>query len=232
MKNIYKIILSVAVVFTAIDISSAQTYSIIPNDTINMTGIMEDMETLSIQQLNVSNGVLSLAWQKLSENIPLNWETNVCDNVICYASLINGGVMNPVSPGDYGFLLVHVTPHVNYGTATIRYAVWDVAFPLIKDTLTYILTVNALTGLIEDKSITQISLYPNPTNESISFYNKALLSLNYIISDATGKLIERGHSSSELITINTAEYKDGVYYLNVNGEKGNLQKFKFVILQN
>ena len=231
MTNIYKILLSVVVVITAIDTSSAQTYSIIPNDTINMTGIMEDMETLSIQQLNISNGILTLAWQKVSENIPLNWETNVCDNVICYASLINGGTMNPVSPGDYGFLLVHVTPHVNYGTGTIRYAVWDVAFPLIKDTLTYILTVNAPTGVIEDKNITQLSVYPNPADESISFYNKALLSLNYKISDAAGKLIETGHSSSELITINTAAFKGGVYYLSVQSEKGNLQKFKFTILQ-
>ncbi len=231
MKNICKIIVSIAVVFTAIDISSAQTYSIIPNDTINMTGIMEDLETLSIQQLNISNGPLTLAWQKVSENIPLDWETNVCDNVICYASLVNGGVMNPVSPGDYGFLLMHVTPHVNYGTATIRYAVWDVASPLIKDTLTYILTINAPTGINEDKITTQISLHPNPANESIHIYNNALLSLNYNIVDASGKLIEKGHSASELITINTVDYKGGVYYLSVNDVKGNLQKFKFVILQ-
>ena len=65
MKIIQKIVLSVAAIFAATDISFAQSFSNTPNDTINIVGMMEDLETLSIQQLNISPNTISLKWKNI-----------------------------------------------------------------------------------------------------------------------------------------------------------------------
>lgn len=229
MRKINKFIVTAAIFCLTIVATYGQTYSIVANDTISMTGIMEDMETLTIQQLNISNNTITLEWQKVSENVPPIWETNVCDNVICYPSLVNGGVMNPIGPGDFGFLMMHVTPHVNFGTATIRYAVWDAAFPLVKDTLTFILTVNAPTGISDVNESAAYDLFPNPANEMLNVKGNAS-SFNYQIADVAGRIIESGESFMQHLNINTSEYNNGIYHIDIIDGKGEKESFKFAIL--
>ncbi|MEO5572815.1 MAG: T9SS type A sorting domain-containing protein [Bacteroidia bacterium] len=142
MKKIRQAVLIVAAWFAATAISDAQSYSLSPNDTIIAYGIMEDLETLIIQQNNITTDTLQLKWKKVSESVPPNWDISVCDNQNCYTTLEDSGTMNPVNPNDYGFLLIHCTPHVNFGTAIIRYAVWNINFPNLKDTLTFIIHAN------------------------------------------------------------------------------------------
>lgn len=230
MRKINKFILAASVFCIANTITYGQTYSIIANDTISMTGIMEDLATLTIQQQNISNNTITLEWQKVSESVPPVWETNVCDNVICYSSLVNGGVMNPVGPGDFGFLMMHVTPHVNFGTAIIRYAVWDAAFPLLKDTLTYILTVNAPTGINNVTDVVEYSLFPNPANEMLHLKSDASSSFKYQISDMAGRIIESGESYLQQLSINTSEYHNGIYYFDIIDGNGKRRNSKIVIL--
>jgi hypothetical protein len=64
--------------------------------------------------------------------------------------------------------LLHITAHVNYGTATVRYAVWDIANPEIKDTLTYILTISATLGISETENKNGFNIFPNPAKETIN----------------------------------------------------------------
>ncbi len=158
--RIFKYIILTLVTFIVTNVNTlAQSYSIIPNDTIQISGVLEDLETLSIQQQNNSNDTLFLEWKKVSESVPLFWDASICDNSFCYASLIDSGYMNPVFPGDYGLLLLHITTHVNYGTAIIRYAVWDALTPNLKDTLTYILQVvpTGLTSALNDNILLSIN---------------------------------------------------------------------------
>jgi hypothetical protein len=162
------LILLVAAILVATNITLSQTFTNAPNDTIQMTGMMEDLETLSIQQINNSSNAIQLKWKKVSQSVPANWEASVCDNAICYTSLVNTGTMNPVNPADYGLLLLHITPHVNYGTAIIRYAVWDTINAAMKDTLTYILTVDATSGISAEKNKKTFNIFPNPSKENIN----------------------------------------------------------------
>lgn len=141
MRKIKQTILVVVAFFAATTFSKAQSYTIDPNDTVEVNAALEDLQTLSIIQLNNTMDTLTLKWSKVSEYVPANWEASVCDNQFCNTTLIDSGTMNPVYPTEYGLLLIHCTPHVNYGTAVIRYAVWDVNFPNTRDTLTYMITV-------------------------------------------------------------------------------------------
>ena len=141
MRKIKHIVLVVAAMLVATTFSFAQSFTNSPNDTVIVNGIMEDLETLIINQVNSTTSTLYLEWQKVSESVPALWEASICDNRICNTSLVDSGTMNPISPADFGFLLLHITAHVNYGTAIIRYAVWDINSPMLKDTLTFLMNV-------------------------------------------------------------------------------------------
>jgi len=224
MKTFRKLFFSAAAIFGSAGNCFAQNYSITPNDTIQMVGLMEDLETLSIQQVNTSQNTIILQWEKVSESVPPAWDADVCDNFICYTSLVDSGTMNAVVPGDYGFLLLHITPHVNFGTAIIRYAVWDTANPAMKDTLTYILTVNVPSGVQEAKAKNTCSIFPNPANEHVRIESKFLPGLRYVVADFNGKVIQDGITSSSSITISTTGLPNGIYSIEI-ADLNSAQKF-------
>jgi hypothetical protein len=203
-------LLATILFFIGIEFSAAQTYSLTPNDTIYIIGMLEDLETLSIQQINISNNNITLKWKKVSESLPALWEADVCDNVTCYTALLDSGKMYPVLPTTYGFLILHITPHTNMGTAIIRYAVWDSANVAITDTLTYILKVDTYLGINQFENKNDFSVYPNPVNEIINF-NIADNQPHYFeIYNASGSMIYAGTSTSTY-KIPTVNWVNGVY---------------------
>lgn len=224
-----KLVLSVAAILAATDISFAQSYSNVPNDTINKVGMMEDLETLSIQQLNNTSGSIQLKWKKVSELVPANWDANVCDNAFCNTSLVDSGTMNPVHPTEYGLLLLHITPHITYGTAIIRYAVWDVANPSLKDTLTYILTVNATSGIAEAENKNAFRVFPNPAKENINIISKVQTGFQFLITDVSGKEIEKGISKTNSISVSTESLPNGLYTVSIFIENKIINTKQFLI---
>lgn len=224
----FKIMISVAVIFSATGISFGQSYQNLPNDTIQVTGLMEDLETLSIQQENTSSDTIQLEWEKVSEMVPQLWEASVCDNQVCYTTLVSGGMMNPINPSEFSFLLLHITPHVNYGTAIIRYAVWDMANPAVKDTLTYILTVSGPSGTSIAKENTGTAIYPNPATETICIQLSNEKQLLFEIFNVMGKKVYSGISSTTF-KVSVADWENGMYFLRVISENIILQTKPLVI---
>lgn len=223
----------VTVVFSATTFSFAQSYSLVPNDTINIAGMLEDLETLTIQQQNITTDTIQLKWKKINESVPDLWEASVCDNAICYATLQDSGTMNPIYPADYGFVLLHITPHVNYGTAIIRYEVWDIKTPLLRDTLTYILTVNA-TAKISTFSQGEdigVKIFPNPSKENFIITTILQNCFQYSITDATGKEIEKGISNSSIQNISTDKWKNGYYTISILNNNKIISNKKIIIQQ-
>lgn len=216
MKFVSNIVLSVAAIFfVATDNSFAQSYALTPGDTISLNGAFEDLETLSIQQFNNGNDTILLKWEKVSESVPPLWEATVCDNSICYTSLVDSGIMNPILPTEYGLLLLHITPHVNYGTAIIRYTVWDIATPSLKDTLTYILTVNNPLGLSEPQPIPNFSIKPNPAKQKVIITSTLQKGFTYTLSDISGLRIKKGYSKDNSISISTSGIPNGIYNISI-----------------
>lgn len=229
MTTLSKIVLSAAAIFVAADISFAQSYSLVPNDTINMVGMMEDLETLSIQQPNISNDTIILKWKKVSESVPSLWEANVCDNASCNTSLVDSGTMNPVLQSEYGLLLLHITPHTNFGTAVVRYAVWDIANPELKDTLTYILTVNNTSGIADAENKNSFSIFPNPAKENINIISNFQSGFHYLITDVSGKEINKGISKTNSISVSKENLPNGVYNVSIFTENKIVNTKKILI---
>lgn len=218
MKAIKNIILSVAAILVATDFSFSQSYSITPNDTFEVVGYLEDLQTLTIFQQNNTNDTLYFQWQKVSENVPANWDANICDNEVCYTILMDSGTTNPVYPTEAGFILLHVTPHVNYGTAIIRYAVWDIANPSLKDTLTFITTVNAPSAIAETENKNVFSVFPNPVSDllNIQFSNNE----EHIVSiyNSKGEKISSAVSTQNT-ELETRNFLNGIYTVSISDSK-------------
>ena len=225
-----RLFLSVAAMIAAADISFAQSFSNTPNDTIYTAGMMEDLETLSIQQLNISTDTITLKWKKVSESVPLLWDASVCDNSICNTSLVDSGMMNPVVPTDYGLLLLHITAHVNYGTAIIRYAIWDTANPALKDTLTYILTVAATSGIAAAENKNDFSIFPNPAKENISLFFEDNKQHQFEIFNAVGEKIYSGNATGNCI-LPISNWNNGLYTVSVYAVNKIINTKKFFIQQ-
>lgn len=214
-KSLIKIKRGLVVVFiTATSFVFGQNYTIAPNDTIKMNGGMEDLATLSIQQVNTTSKSLNLRWEKLSETVPSNWEASVCDNKMCYTTLEDSGTMNPVLPDEYGLILLHITPHVNYGTAVIRYIVWDIENLALKDTLTYILVVNE-TSEIRIDSNSGIQIFPNPVQNFVYIQSNLQSRFQFFINDKIGKVIYSGVSDKNSIFISTENFPNGLYSVSI-----------------
>ncbi len=230
MKTIKHIVVTIAVFITVTTYAYTQNYSITPNDTIKIVGMMEDLETLSIQQINTSTNSITFLWQKISEIVPEKWEATVCDNAYCRTTLEDSGVMNPVEPTDYGLLLLHITPHVNYGTAIVRYAVWDSTNPLQKDTLTYILIVKESTGIDETTPNTPFSIFPNPSQDKISISTNLNHGFQYLMVDEAGNNVQSGFAYSSSESIDTKNIPNGMYCMSILDEQ-KLVMIKKIIVQ-
>lgn len=204
----------VIVVFVSLTvITNAQRYRITPNDTIRITGMMEDLQTLSIEQFNTTSDTLTVRWKKISAIVPEKWEASVCDNSFCNTSLVDSGTMNPIFPSEYGLLLLHITPHVVYGTAEVRYVVWDIATPLIQDTLTYILSVSESSTVSEMTARDDYSVTPNPATEEITLRTSLLMGFQYRLIDNIGKIVFTGTLCNYSTSLETNKIPSGVYSL-------------------
>lgn len=228
-RNKY-IVIVVAAVIAATAVSFAQSYSIVPNDTIRITGLMEDLQTLSIQQVNISTDTIILKWKKISESVPSKWEASICDNSFCNTSLVDSGTMIPVFPNEYGLLLLHITPLVEFGTAIVRYEVWDNAKPKRKDTLTYILKAVETLGVSEIEKTNSFSISPNPASNTITLTLGGEIGCAFSIVDFSGKTIQLGIFEANTASIIAENFPNGVYFVSIFDKK-NRQNTKKIIVQ-
>jgi Secretion system C-terminal sorting domain len=75
------------------------------------------------------------------------------------------------------------------------------------------------------------TLYPNPTHDSaiLSLENQEPNeSLNYNLTDVTGKLITKGNINSKETTIDVAALADACYFLNVFSKNKPVKTFKLL----
>lgn len=215
MKARWYILLWFLTFMAWVDCLTAQTYRIEPNDTIEKTGVFNDLETLSIlQQNSTSKDTLHFKWKKVSEQVPNGWEASVCDNANCFTSLLDSGVMNPVLPGEYGLVLLHITPRVNFGVLIVRYAVWNVKSPEHKDTLTYILRVNLSSNTQLISTVPSFSVMPNPARELLTIKMNAEGNHRLMIFDHNGTLVKK-QLLQDSLSIDIRNWSSGIYFISI-----------------
>lgn len=202
-----------AATFVAADTAFAQRpFTSTPKDSMVATVPLDAKKSMMFQQFATSGQTLQLRWRQLSLSIPAQWEANLCDNGTCFTNLPGSGSMNTVWPGDYGLMKLDITPHVNEGTAIIRYAIWDSSAANLVDTLTWIVHSNT----------TSISNVPNSSpiayavNKTL-FISKANAGLVVLLYDASGKNAFQKRLMNHDETIDLSALASGMYVLHITG---------------
>ena len=205
--------------------SQAQSYSISPADTITGDAVFDDMNVYNILQNNLTPDTLWLSWEKVMADVPADWEAVNCDNNLCYTELKQSGNMYPILAGEAGLLSIHVTPHINSGTASIQYAVWETSNPTQKDTLTWIIT-SELTGIENEMNdVISVILSGSQLLINASEFNGQLLR----IMNLDGRILVNETLNSSQVTYNLSRFSSGIYIVGLYSETS--QQFTKIFLK-
>lgn len=144
-------------------VGNAQTYTLSPGPVVSGTLVVGGVLELPIYMQNRGNDSILLKYELISNTCDPSWTVTVIDNQSSYASVIPSGTMMPVAPQEDGFLRLDFYPFQTTGSATVKYKIWDDAFPLEIDTLTYLIDV--ITGVSPTIVQANVAIYPNPATD-------------------------------------------------------------------
>ena len=95
-----------------------------------------------------------------------------------------------------------------------------------------VIPLSLVTGIKENNKIEGFNLYPNPTKDIINlqFVNNDIQKSIVSVTDIYGKELNKfvGKTAGDLLTINTSEFKSGIYLVNVITEETTLTQ-KFIV---
>ena len=221
MKRAFKnrMLLVAAIFITATCTSIAQaTFMNVPKDTLADNILLGSAKVLDFKQQHLFPDTLFLAWKQVSITLPSQWEAYLCDNGNCYTILPDSGVMSPVPDGDYGLLSLHIVPKTNYGTAIIRYAVWDVKHASIKDTLTWVINSNTSGVVTVSEGTPQVYSFNKKLYVNTPAFNIRHITLYAI----TGQLLFQKNLDQQNDIIDLTYLNDGVYIVIVTTNTANI----------
>jgi len=209
------LITAIAIILFVSSNCRAQSFTNVPNDTIIATGTMDVADFYNISQQDNSADSIYLQYEKVSVVLPDQWEALICDNITCFIDLAQSGDMAAVSPGQDGFLSLHVTPHLNPGTAIIRYAVWDISNPVLRDTLTWIISVGE-TG-INSLSQSATSIFISGNQLMVQKSDPAITRIQ--IFNLEGKTFVESSFTGNEISLDVSNFMSGVYLVEARDSK-------------
>jgi hypothetical protein len=187
--------------------AQAQSYVLVPGDSIVGTIAMEDLTVFNFEQHNNSSDTLALSWQKLDAVVPTGWEATMCDNTICYTDLHDSSTQM-VFPGEYGLASLHVTAHSTPGTAVVRYLLWDNAAPTVIDTLTWIIALNVTT--IESPESEDFYISQTSNGLVVNYQNDAARRV-LTLCNVSGKTVRSVVTTKASVAIDTQGLPSGLY---------------------
>jgi hypothetical protein len=171
---------------------------------------------------NMTGGKADFVYRKIQDDFPTQWWVSFCDNINCYASLIDQDTFAPVADSNYAEFKVTVTPNGKAATSVVKYELYAVQTPSQKDTVTFTFVVEwgAAIGDIKEKGL---SMYPNPASDMLHIDKK---DARVEIFTASGKLVQSSVVASDH-TISIASLPAGFYYVSCE-DKGQMFKASFV----
>jgi hypothetical protein len=230
MKNTLRNILSAfLVILMAGQISYSQSFTITPNDTLIAEGTPDQLTIYDIYMDNsTGTDTLILNWERVSLDIPGDWDYSLCDLGTCYPGVPDNGTMYPVAPGEQGFLGYNVIPSFSAGITTLAMNVWEDSAPDEKVQVVWIVSSGEVTT-INSTSGNSIAIYPTVTQQNIFIANLNAES-TFNLFDLNGKNVLNQNIRNGITSIDVSELAPGLY-LSVVSENGLPIKTKKIIIQ-
>ena len=169
--------------------------------------------------VNIPNPYPSSAWY--------HYDDNTCEYNCMATEYFYWGLTSMLGIQDYGNRCNNIANEWEACTSNQFETMDTLLFNLFSDA-TYHLPSYApdgnycpTTSNIDKLSNNEIKIYPNPVKNTLTinlgkYYSKIT---TYNIIDIRGKTIKKGNIASSIQVINTSDISQGLYFLNINGQK-------------
>lgn len=226
------IILSMNSVFA----QEALTISPVPierNFVSDLSNVFLDLE-MHTTITNNTEDTIQLRWVRETTEKPEAWQTQVCDNNLCYSPMVSTnydpeiGINMPVymNPGESFDLIFHVLPKGSpgYGEFKIPFYYFSEGDTTIQAEAIFRVTVESVTGVANEVK-EKLRVFPNPATDYIELTNNSVVDRMVIYN-----LLGREVRNFEVINGSLYEVADlpsGMYLVSlINNEEGILKTFR------
>jgi hypothetical protein len=145
--------------------ATAQGFSVSPSNTVSGTVEQFDYLALEIDLTNESATDMRFEYELISSTVPASWSAVMCDYTNCFPYLSPSRVMEPVAPGDHGFIKLTINPDAVLGMAEVVYDVWEYGDVATKQTLTF--QINTVVGVKDAVEAAKLQVFPNPATDRV-----------------------------------------------------------------
>lgn len=219
-----KSILQIAVFFLTVLPVAAQTFSALPNDSVEGTFHVDDWASDYIYIRNNSVAPVNLSYQTVSNTMtPAGWNVVLCTNSACYPYVPVNGNLGSVSNGDSAYFHVQCGFMGIAGTQQIRVRVYETGNPSNCDTITFLYHAMTTIGFADNDAehhgLSQN--YPNPFSETTTIdYDLSGETGELILSDVSGKVISVYALNSPNGQITIGGFLPGIYFYTLSNDSG------------
>jgi len=229
-NSFFKYICGFSLVLLLHSMAYTQSYSITPNDTLIAEATPDQLTIFDIYMDNTSGtDTLIVHWERVSLDIPDEWDYSLCDLGTCYPGVPDEGMMYPVAPGDQGFLGFNVFPLFVSGTTTLVMRVWEESAPEDTDTLVWVISSDFGTA-VNSISGNTVSIYPTIIDQTITIENIATHNSFLNIFDLQGRNVFDEILTTGTNTIDVSDLPKGQYIARILSNNS-VVKTQAVIIQ-
>lgn len=228
-----KSLLQIALFFLTVLPVAAQTFSALPNDSVEGTFHVDDWASDYIYIRNNSVAPVNLSYQTISNTMtPAGWNVVLCTNSACYPYVPVSGNLGSISYGDSAYFHLQCGFMGIAGTQHIRVRVYETSNPSNSDTITFLYHALTTIGFADSRAgIEQLSQnYPNPFSETtIIAYDLRGQTGELIVSDISGKLISVHTLNSPNGQVTIGGLLPGIYFYSLNNDEGMIARRTMIV---
>lgn len=226
MKKVFKCLNVLAVAMFSVTALSAQTIEIVGGKSQDFYPDASSSYDCQIYLKNIDSKPLRIAYEKVMVDYPSGWSAPAfCDNVGCYLTFVDSGKFSDIAPGEKASIKITISALGVADTATIKYAIWDVNNPSVKDTLTFNVMVRWSAGT-QLTCMPQQAIYPVPADRQLQVNT---LGVDYIeVLSLSGQKVMEYYPNADWSKLDIAHLNQGSYVIVLRGN--NIQR-KYTFLK-
>jgi hypothetical protein len=213
--------------------AGAQTFTPLPNDSVEGTYQINDWASDFIYIRNNSVSSVNLSYQTIANTMtPVGWDVVLCTNNACFPYVPVSGTLGAVASGDSAYFHVQCGFMGIAGTNQIRVRIYETNNPSNADTITIVYHALVTIGFADNSTVTEnlSQNYPNPFSGITTIaYDLHGANGDLMITDLTGKVVSVYPLNIPKGQISIGNLLPGTYFYMLRSEDGILAQRIMVV---